>query len=73
MRIISWNVRGMSSDVKVSAIRKLIRSFRIDMILIQETKKEVFDISEIHKLWFDDEFGFKFSASVGRSGGLLTI
>ncbi|KAL4335994.1 hypothetical protein GQ457_07G011510 [Hibiscus cannabinus] len=43
------------------------------MVFIQETKKEEFYVSEIGRLWYDDDFDFKFSATVGRLGGLLTI
>ncbi|KAL4303102.1 hypothetical protein GQ457_10G010580 [Hibiscus cannabinus] len=38
------------------------------MALIQETKKENWDVWEVRKIWSDDDFGYSFAAAVGRFG-----
>jgi len=43
MNIISYNVRGLGRRVKWGAIRRMIKKEHIDMICIQETKKEFID------------------------------
>ncbi|KAK8595305.1 hypothetical protein V6N13_016680 [Hibiscus sabdariffa] len=73
MRVLSWNLRGMGSEAKISAVRKVIRDNRVDMAMFQETKKEKVTEGEISKMWVDDEFEFVVAASSGKSGGLLTI
>ena len=40
MNIITYNVRGLGRGVKWAAIRRLIKKESVDMICIQETKKE---------------------------------
>ncbi|KAL4376004.1 hypothetical protein GQ457_02G034210 [Hibiscus cannabinus] len=73
MRIVTWNIRDMGTEVKLNAVMKLIRDQRAEILLLQETKKEAFSDLEISKLWVDDQFDFRFSRAVGRSGGLLVI
>ncbi|KAL4297589.1 hypothetical protein GQ457_12G017250 [Hibiscus cannabinus] len=38
-KIVSWNIRGLGIEVKCNAIRKIIREARVEMFLVQETKK----------------------------------
>ena len=40
MNIITYNVRGLGRGVKWSTIRRLIKKESVDMMCIQETKKE---------------------------------
>ncbi|XP_039055013.1 uncharacterized protein LOC120197617 [Hibiscus syriacus] len=73
MRILSWNIRGMGSNVKISELRKFIRIYRIEMALLQETKKEHFKDTEISSFWCDDDFEFRFSKAMEKSGGILSV
>lgn len=41
MNIVSYNVRGLSRGVKWSAIRKLVKKHHLDLLCIQETKKNM--------------------------------
>lgn len=43
MNILSFNSRGLGSGVKRSAIRKLTVTHKVDILCIQETKKEIID------------------------------
>lgn len=43
MKIITYNVRGLGRGVKWPAIRRMATKQNIDMLCIQETKKEFFD------------------------------
>ena len=43
MNIVSYNVRGLGRGVKWAAIRRLIKKEGVNMICLQETKKEVID------------------------------
>ncbi|XP_039061288.1 uncharacterized protein LOC120205506 [Hibiscus syriacus] len=68
MRILSWNIRGLDSNVKISELMKLIRIYRIEMVLLQETKKEDLKDTEISSFWCNDDFEFRFSKEMGKSG-----
>ncbi|XP_039063854.1 uncharacterized protein LOC120208712 [Hibiscus syriacus] len=63
----------MGSNVKISELRKFIRTYRIEMVLLQETKKEDFMDTEISSFWCDDDFEFRFSKAMGKSGGILSV
>ncbi|XP_038999718.1 uncharacterized protein LOC120125357 [Hibiscus syriacus] len=60
----------MSSEVKVSAARKLFRCQRVEVAYIQETEKEMFSEDDVRKVWYDDDFDFR---KEGLSCGLVTI
>ncbi|KAL4347478.1 hypothetical protein GQ457_17G001450 [Hibiscus cannabinus] len=71
--LMSWNIRGLGSDVKISVVRQLVRLHRIDVLFIQEVKKSDVDDLFVRRLWRDDDFQFCFSAAVGCAGGLLSV
>ena len=43
MNIISYNVRGLGRGVKWATIRRLVKKYQLDMLCIQEIKKEQVD------------------------------
>lgn len=43
MKIMSWNVRGLGRKDKRGKILKLVRDKKLDMLLLQETKKSNVD------------------------------
>ena len=47
MKIVSWNYRGMGSNLKEEAMKSLVGLESSDIILIQETKMEEMDF--LHK------------------------
>jgi len=55
MNIVSYNVRGLGRGVKWAAIRRLIKKEGVNMICLQETKKEVIDKAMCQALWEDVE------------------
>ncbi|KAK8368558.1 hypothetical protein V6Z12_A01G050200, partial [Gossypium hirsutum] len=73
MRILSWNIRRLGSEVKREAVKRLCRLSRAFVCFIQETKLEVIIKDDVRKLWGDDNCEFRFVAAVGRSGGLLRM
>ena len=57
MKIISYNVRGLGKGVKWGAIRRLVKQEGVDMICLQETKKEMVDKAMCQALWGHVEVG----------------
>ncbi|KAI8563375.1 hypothetical protein RHMOL_Rhmol03G0107200 [Rhododendron molle] len=51
MKIISWNIRDMGSSVKKRFLTKLIKERNPDVIMIQETKIEKFEVVAVQRLW----------------------
>lgn len=71
--VLYLNVRGLNSDKKWDAIRSKILDSKCDVICLQETKRELFDISLIKKLCPPSFDAFEFLPSIVASGGIITI
>ncbi|XVF06607.1 hypothetical protein REPUB_Repub06bG0063800 [Reevesia pubescens] len=69
MKIGFWNLKGLGSGIKSSKVSELVHNFKIDILLIQETKLEVITENLIRRIWFDDYFGWVFAKSDSASGG----
>jgi len=73
MIVLSFNTRGVRGLLKRKKIRELVNDQRVDILAIQETKKEVISESLCRSLWGNDDFLWAFLLSVGNSGGILSI
>jgi len=51
MNIISYNVRGLGRGVKWPTIRRMVKENHIDMLCLQETKKESVDKAMCIAMW----------------------
>jgi hypothetical protein len=72
-KVLYWNIRGINSVNKWSAIRSKIRETSCDIICLQETKREIFYQPYLKKLCPPDLDSFDFISSVGLSGGTIII
>ena len=73
MNIMSFNSRGLGSGVKWSAIRRMTLPYNVDIMCIQETKKEVIDKKLCQYLWGDSSATWECVPSINAAGGLLCI
>jgi len=51
MNVITYNVRGLGRGVKWAAIRRVVMKEHIDMLCIQEIKKEKIEKTMCQALW----------------------
>jgi exonuclease III len=72
-KIMNWNLRGINSDKKWVALSNKIEESGCDIICLQETKRESFDLAYIKKFCRKKFTKFEFVPSVGASGGLIII
>ena len=72
-KILCWNVRGINSVNKWDSIRDKIVESGCDIVCLQETKRETFDLQYIKNFCPPAFDAFEFLPSVGASGGLITI
>ena len=72
-KVLCWNVRGINSDTKWDCIRDKISELGCDIVCLQETKKEFFDIQFIKKICPSAFDSFEYFPSIGASGGIITI
>ncbi|XP_057444522.1 uncharacterized protein LOC130736749 [Lotus japonicus] len=73
MILLSYNVRGLGSNVKLRAIRELVHQEKVGMLLVHESKLEEVDIRVCRSLWGSDDCEWLFKASDNRAGGIICI
>ena len=73
MNIVSYNVRGLERGVKWAAIKRLVKKHQLDMLCIQETKKEQIDKNMCQALWGDSEVSWDIQPATNTAGGLLCL
>lgn len=73
MNIITFNVRGLGRGLKWPAIRRLVNKQKIDMICLQETKKEVINKSMCQALWGDSEVSWEAQQALNSAGEILCL
>jgi hypothetical protein len=70
MNLLCWNARGLGSSKKRNMLHDLIIDHHVDIVAIQETKKQTFSTRILRSIstkldeWFELPF-------VGLSGGIL--
>ena len=73
MIILFYNSRGLGRGVKWAAIRRLNLKHKVDLVCIQETKKESFDKIICQSMWGDSTISWDSVPSVQAFGGLLCM
>ena len=73
MIILSYNSRGLGRGIKWAAIRRLNLKHKVDLVCIQETKKENFNNIICQSMWGDSTVSWDSVPSVQAAGGLLCM
>lgn len=73
MKIVSFNVRGLGKSIKWKFIRNLERKEGVQLLCLQETKKEAVSRELCIALWGNCDVQWFFSPSIGATRGLLCL
>ncbi|KAF5934417.1 hypothetical protein HYC85_030588 [Camellia sinensis] len=73
MIFLSWNVRGLRRPEKRRKIKNLVRERKIDVLLLQETKRSKVDEMFLKSLWPWEELESMEVGAEGSVGGLLCL
>ena len=73
MEMVSWNVRGNNSSAKKRGIKSLICKEDLDLVAIQEIKRQEVDRKFVSSIWRSRFKAWALLQVVGRSGGILII
>ena len=73
MKLISYNVRGLGRGVKWGAIRRMIKQEAVDLICLQETKKEMIDKPMCQALWGHGDVNWEMIPATNSAGGILCL
>jgi exonuclease III len=72
-KILNWNIRGINSEKKWSALSNKIDECGCDIIYLQETKRESFDHHYLKKFCPRRLSKFAYLPSIGASRGILIV
>ena len=73
LKIISWNVRGLNDLNKRLRVRYLLRSWKADIICLQETKLDLVTKGLVRNIWGVHHVDWLYLGSSGASGGILLM
>ena len=73
MKIISWNIRGLGSRKKRRVVKDFLRFQNLDVVMFQETKREVCDRRFVGSVWLVRNKEWAALPACGASGGILII
>ena len=73
MKIINWNIRGLGSRKKRRVVKDFLRHENPDVVMFQETKREVCDRRFVGSVWTARNKGWASLPACGASGGILII
>ena len=71
IKVISWNVRGVNAPEKRKVIKNFLRSYRADIICLQETKVQEMSVELARGLGVGRKLNWKTLNAEGSAGGIL--
>lgn len=66
MKMLSFNIRGLGTNVKRREVRELINKKKINICCIQETKMQKMENRLCRVIWGNNAFDWACKESVGR-------
>ena len=72
MKVISWNARGLNSQLKQWLLKKKVQKENLDIIFVQETKCKSSTIHNVSKK-LGKHMEYMETTSHGWEGGLITL
>ena len=73
MKIINWNTRGLGPRKKRRVVKDFLRLENSDVVMFQETKREVCDMRFVGSVWSVTNKKWASLPAYGASGGILII
>ena len=73
LKLLSWNVRGANNPEKRNVIRSFIRSQRVDLVCLQETKIQEMSLADACSFGVGRLAEWKVVEAEGTAGGILVI
>ena len=73
INILSYNIRGFGRGIKWASIRNLVGRLKVDLLCLQETKRESFDKASCQALWGHPDLAWEWQPAVNAVVGLLCV
>ena len=73
MNILSYNIRGMGRGIKWASIRNLVGKLKVDLLCLQETKRDSCDKAACQALSRHPDIAWEWHPAVNTAAGLLCV
>ena len=73
MKILSWNTRGLGSKKKRRIVRNFLSSQNPDVVMLQETKREIWDRRFVSSVWKGRSIEWAALPVCGASEGIVIM
>ncbi|XVF28737.1 hypothetical protein REPUB_Repub15cG0055700 [Reevesia pubescens] len=73
MRILTWNIGGLGKKNKRISVKRVVRTHKLDLLHLQETKLEAVDYRCIRVLWGSNDNSWGHIGSTDSTRGLILI
>ncbi|XXG89343.1 hypothetical protein AAC387_Pa12g1363 [Persea americana] len=73
MKIFSWNVRGLGGAARRLVVKETLRSNKVQIALIQETKLSSMSNKIVREVWGSKYLRWIAIDAVGSAGGILLL
>lgn len=73
MKLLAWNVRGLSSPQKRAQIKSVILNYDPFIVILTETKTHSYNPLFVKSMWGKKEIKWAAKESSGSSGGILVL
>ncbi|XP_028094700.1 uncharacterized protein LOC114294749 [Camellia sinensis] len=73
MKLLSWNIRGLGRPEKKKRIKAVIKERKVDMVMLQETKRANISNQCVKSIWPYDQVAYMNVDADGSAGGLLCV
>ena len=73
MNILTYNVRGLGRGIKWTAIKRLVTKHKVDLLCLQEMKKQHIEIKLCESMWGDPHVTWGILLATNTTAGLLCL
>ena len=73
MNILSYNIRGLGRGIKWASIRNLVGKLKVDLLCLQETKRDSFDKAACQALSRHPDIAWEWHPAVNTAAGMLCV
>jgi hypothetical protein len=73
LKLLTWNVRGLNDPKKRVVLKNWLRTWKVDVVCLQETKLDKVDERVIHSIWGNRFTGWEVLNADNTAGGVLLL
>ena len=73
MKVLSWNVRGLGGASRRLVVKEIVRSQKVQIVMLQETKLKGVSNNLVKEIWGRRSVKWVAVNAVGAAGGQMLL